>query len=618
MDLRPGYQETEIGVIPEDWKVSRLGSHVAFKTGPFGSALHKSDYVDGGVPVVNPMQIVAGKIEPTHTMAITEQAARKLADFRLSAGNIVIGRRGEMGRCAFVGKEQEGWLCGTGSMIIRTTPSIDGRFLQRVLSSPTVIAAIENASVGTTMVNLNQGTLGNLVVALPPTKAEQEAIAEALSDADALIEAVAQLIAKKRMIKQGAMQELLTGRKRLPGFRGEWASAPMGEIASPTSEKNIGMEKLPVLTCSKHLGFVDSLGYFKNQVFSKDTSTYKIIRRGEIGYPSNHVEEGSIGLQNLYDVALVSPIYVVFSVREGVNNEFLHRVLKQDSYRHRFKTATTSSVDRRGSLRWPAFSQITISLPAIEEQTAIATIFCDIDAEIAALEMKLAKYRQLKQGTMHKLLTGKIRLIDANTAKVEQLSEENAASPKRARAHTWAFNEAIVISVLVDQFGEPAFPLGRKRYTKLAYLMHRKAERQVQGYLKKAAGPYNPKTKYAGPERIALENSYVRRHESGKFKGFVAAEKIEQAKTYFAKWYGPTITAWLEQFRFKSNDELERLATVDMAMQELLTQDKTAEDVDSVRALIASEPDWLPKLNRSAFSDSRIAEAIAKCRELFR
>lgn len=156
---------------------------------------------------------------------------------------------------------------------------------------------------------------------------------------------------------------------------------------------------------------MDSLGFFKNQVFSKDLSTYRIIRRGQIGYPANHVEEGSIGLQDLYDVALVSPIYVVFSVGEGVNSLFLHRVLKLDSYRQKFKTATTSTVDRRGSLRWPAFSEITISLPLLPEQTSIAKVLTDMDAELAALERRLAKTRELKHGMMQELLTGRTRIV---------------------------------------------------------------------------------------------------------------------------------------------------------------------------------------------------------------
>jgi type I restriction enzyme S subunit len=153
------------------------------------------------------------------------------------------------------------------------------------------------------------------------------------------------------------------------------------------------------------------LRYFKNQIFSKDTSNYKIIRRGQIGYPANHVEEGSIGLQNLYDVALVSPIYVVFSVKDGINSYFLHRLLKLDSYRQKFKTATTSTVDRRGSLRWPAFSEITVSIPSLPEQNSIVEILSNMDAEKETLEKKLDKYKVLKQGMMQTLLTGRIRLV---------------------------------------------------------------------------------------------------------------------------------------------------------------------------------------------------------------
>jgi type I restriction enzyme S subunit len=107
------------------------------------------------------MHIVDGRIEPTRTMTITEHAAKCLSDFRMKAGEIVIARRGEMGRCAVVREHQAGWLCGTGSMIVRPL-NTDADFLQRVLSSPRAISAIEDASAGTTMVNLNQGTLAGL------------------------------------------------------------------------------------------------------------------------------------------------------------------------------------------------------------------------------------------------------------------------------------------------------------------------------------------------------------------------------------------------------------------------------------------------------------------------
>ena len=223
--------------------------------------------------------------------------------------------------------------------------------------------------------------------------------------------ALDRLIAKKRDLKLAAMQQLLTGQTRLPGFGEEWKVKRIAEVATPTGTLNAAARPLPVLTCSKHFGFVDSIGYFKNQVFSKDLSGYKIIRRGEIGYPANHVEEGSIGLQDLYNEGLVSPIYVVFAVIDKVSSFFMHRLLKTDLYRQAFKSATASSVDRRGSLRWPAFSNIKVKLPSLAEQAAIVEVISDMDAELTVLEARRAKTVALKQGMMQELLTGRTRLI---------------------------------------------------------------------------------------------------------------------------------------------------------------------------------------------------------------
>ncbi len=402
MEVASGYKQTEAGLIPEDWLEYSIGDLIEFQG---GSQPDKSTFrftpQSGYIRLIQIRDYKTNKYEtyvPTHL-------ARRFCDQH----DIMIGRYGPPIFQILRGIEG---AYNVALIKAASGPEVSRNYAYHFLTQDKLFAFVEKLSQrssGQTGVDLNE--LRQYPFPLPPSEAEQEAIAEALSDADALIESLEQLIAKKRHLKHGAMQELLTGRKRLPGFSDKWASVRIAEIASPTSEKNIAAGKLPVLACSKHLGFVDSLGYFKNQVFSKNTSTYKIIRRGQIGYPSNHVEEGSIGLQNLYDVALVSPIYVVFSVCDGINSEFLHKVLKQDSYRQRFKTATTSSVDRRGSLRWPAFSEITINLPTIEEQTAIATVLSDMDAEIAALEAKLAKYRQIKQGMMHNLLTGRIRLV---------------------------------------------------------------------------------------------------------------------------------------------------------------------------------------------------------------
>jgi len=410
MEMKPGYKQTEVGVIPEDWEVKPLHSLAdKIMVGIASAATHA--YRDRGIVMFRNQNIKSDRLDDSDVLYLDENYEAAFRNKRLQPGDLLTARTGYPGTTTIVPPKYAGAQSFTTLITRPRRNLVDSNYLCCLINSEIGQAYFERNQAGGGQKNVNAGSLKYLPVSLPPTKAEQKAIAETSSDADALIGSLEQLITKKHHLKQGAMQELLMGKRRLPGFNAKWEVKTIGEIASPSTEKNNAAMILPVLTCSKHVGFVDSLGFFKNQVFSKDLSVYKVIRRGEIGYPANHVEEGSIGLQDLYDVALVSPIYIVFSVKSGINSFFLHRVLKLDSYRQKFETATTSSVDRRGSLRWPAFSAIAVNVPTFPEQGAIASILTDMETEIAALEAKLAKARQLKQGMMHELLTGRTRLI---------------------------------------------------------------------------------------------------------------------------------------------------------------------------------------------------------------
>lgn len=144
-------------------------------TGPFGSMLHKSDYVTDGVPVVNPQNIVNGEIVSIQKTMIDQKTKERLNKYSLKEKDIVIARRGEMGRCAVVSTEQVGWLCGTGSMIIRLKEIVDEKYIMLILSTSRVKSILERESIGTTMNNLNQGILKNIEIAVP-TLAEQRVI----------------------------------------------------------------------------------------------------------------------------------------------------------------------------------------------------------------------------------------------------------------------------------------------------------------------------------------------------------------------------------------------------------------------------------------------------------
>lgn len=270
---------------------------------------------------------------------------------------------------------------------------------------------------------LNKATLEILPILVPPVP-EQQKIAQILSTWDKAIEKLEALIAVKQKRKKALMQQLLTGKKRFAEFvksegiqktkfgsiPADWQYLHIADVAKQFSVKNNAGYDLPVLSCTKHYGLVDSLSYFGKQIFSEDTSTYKVVLRNSFAYATNHIEEGSIGYQNLYDKALISPMYTVFQTNENINDEFLYRLLKTELYRHIFEVNTSASVDRRGSLRWDQFSAIKIPVPTITEQQRIASFFAVTDTEIETHQKQLAALREQKKGLMQQLLTGKKRV----------------------------------------------------------------------------------------------------------------------------------------------------------------------------------------------------------------
>ena len=259
---------------------------------------------------------------------------------------------------------------------------------------------------------------------LPPLP-EQRKIAEILRTWDEAIEKLEALRKAKLRRQRALTHSLVFGTRQLDRFRttdevaahrwftlpATWGIKPIGKLAREISERNGDAEQHEVLSCSKYDGFVRSLEYFKKQVFSADLSGYKKIWRGDFGFPSNHVEEGSIGLQNLTDVGVVSPIYTVFRFApEKVDADYAFAVLKTGLYRHIFEVSTSASVDRRGSLRWSEFSKLPFPLPSLAEQRAIAEVLRTAQTDLDALNTEIEALTRQKRGLMQKLLTGEWRV----------------------------------------------------------------------------------------------------------------------------------------------------------------------------------------------------------------
>jgi type I restriction enzyme S subunit len=256
---------------------------------------------------------------------------------------------------------------------------------------------------------LQPGFVRTFSIALPPIP-EQRAIAAVLSTWDRGIRQLTDLIAAKVRFKQGLMQQLLTGKRRFKGFEEDWRHVRVGDVAQEVSERNPDGDSIPVLSCTKYDGLVDSLEYFGKRVFSENTDNYKVVRRNDFAYATNHIEEGSIGLLRHADAGLVSPMYTVFRTNGDVDPEYLYRVLKTETLRQVFASFTSASVNRRGSLRWKQFSTIPLKLPGIDEQNYINNAMAAFDRQVELLRKQLTALKQQKKGLMQKLLTGEVRV----------------------------------------------------------------------------------------------------------------------------------------------------------------------------------------------------------------
>ncbi len=213
-----------LGEVPEHWETVRLRQlSPSLQTGPFGSQLHASDYIDGGIPVINPSHLRAGAIIADDRCSVDAATAARLSRHRLAENDVIFARRGELGRCALVTTKEVGWLCGTGSLRMRLRPdAISTDFLMLVLSSPGLRAHLRLYSVGSTMDNANTAIVGNIRVPMPPG-AEQQAICRWIADeCQPLDEAIARAEDEIKLIREyrdRLIADAVTGQVDLRGWQ---------------------------------------------------------------------------------------------------------------------------------------------------------------------------------------------------------------------------------------------------------------------------------------------------------------------------------------------------------------------------------------------------------------
>ena len=241
-----------------------------------------------------------------------------------------------------------------------------------------------------------------------PQYVEQEKIAEILSTQDKLIELKSKLIEEKRRQKKYLMQQLLTGKKRLPGFDNEWKLTKLKKHIYECAEKNTEKSISNILSVSNRSGFVAQEEQFGKRVASDDISKYKIVSQGCIAYNPSRINVGSIAYYSSNDFGVISPMYVVFKTEKTLCPNYFMALTKTNEFFQQMKILLAGSV--RDSLKFDDLCSMTFKLPSIEEQKAIAKILLTADKEIELLQQDLEQEKQKKKALMQLLLTGIVRV----------------------------------------------------------------------------------------------------------------------------------------------------------------------------------------------------------------
>jgi type I restriction enzyme M protein len=361
-------------------------------TGPFGSSLHQSDYVLNGIPVINPQNIVDGVVVKDSSKTVSLDTRDRLKEFTLRENDIVIARRGEMGRCAIVTAEMNGWLCGTGCFVIRVRPAFDVRFVLLQLTSSKVKTRLEEQAVGVTLLNLNQGILSNLEIPLPPLDVQKEIVAE--------IEGYQKVI-------NGARAVLDNYRPHVP-IHPDWPMVRLADVCEtitdgdhqppPKAKEGVPFVTITNIDDDHELDFTKT--FFVPETYYENLSPSRKPRKGDILYSVT----GSYGIAVMVrsdrrfcfqrHIAIIRPA-------ARLNNVYLHSLLSSSFMLKQGHETATGVAQKTVSLS--SLRNFRIPLPSLATQQQIVA---EIEAErtlVAANRELITRFEQKIQATLTRI-----------------------------------------------------------------------------------------------------------------------------------------------------------------------------------------------------------------------
>jgi type I restriction enzyme, S subunit len=415
--VRSTWQHTDLGRLPSDWNVKQIGELQPFVTS--GSRGWARFYSETGSPFIRITNLSRSRIcldladlRSVNLPASDSEGART----QLAVGDVLISVTADIGIVGYVSARvpTPAYINQHIALVRFDRFQVNPKFVSYFLASEQPQRRFRSLTDAGAKAGMNLPTVRAVQVALPPTVREQGAIAEALSDTDALIESLEQLLAKKRQIKQGAMQELLTGQRRLPGFQSCWPTRSLGALAemssggtpSTSNHANFASEGTPWVSIAD----LTSSGKWIAAT-ERSISQQGLLNCAAHIYPAGTVlyaMYASLGECSIAKLPLTSSQAILgIQPRPALLNEFLYYHLQW--FKSRVKGMGQQGT--QANLNKGMVQAFQIALPNQAEQGAIATTLSDIDAELTALEARLAKTRQIKQGMMQALLTGRIRLV---------------------------------------------------------------------------------------------------------------------------------------------------------------------------------------------------------------
>lgn len=419
MTVKQGYKLTEVGVIPEDWEVTTVGSVANISSG--GTPSRKNlDFWNGDIPWITTTQIDFNEIYSAEQY-ITKTGLQASAAKWYPKGTILMAMYGQgktRGKTAILGI---GATINQACAAISVSNKVYNKFLSYCLISN--YEKIRELSNSGGQENLNSKIVKSITTPLPPTLPEQTAIANALSNADAYINSLEQLIAKKQQLKQGTMQQLLTGKKRLEGFSGEWEEKFLKLICwyqeGPGVRKyqftSSGVKLLNGTNISNASINLESTDKFINTTEAFGSYSHFLAHEGDLVIASSGVT-----IERFHEkIAFIKSEHLPLCMNTStirfkpdslmLLKEYLFYFLSSKDFKIQISEQATGSAQLNFG---PShLDKIIINIPSLPEQTAIANILTNMDNDIQELQNKLTKAKHIKQGMMQELLTGKTRLV---------------------------------------------------------------------------------------------------------------------------------------------------------------------------------------------------------------